>query len=76
MVYDDEAIENLLDRTTTQEGTETVQQKEFGMNEYLSSFKVASYLVKEGLEEVSLPFTLVTITPMCEYAWHMQEQRL
>ena len=36
--YDDQAIEKLLDRS--QEG---IQEKEEGLNEYLSSFKVASY---------------------------------
>lgn len=43
IVYDIEAISKLLDRT--QEGQE---EKEIAMNEYLSSFKVASYQVKEG----------------------------
>ena len=43
IVYDDEAIEKLLDRT--QEGQE---EKQIEMNEYLSSFKVATYTVKEG----------------------------
>ena len=47
IVYDDAAIESLLDRT--KEGQE---DKEMAMNEYLSSFKVASYTVKEG-EDVS-----------------------
>ena len=43
--YDDDAIEKLLDRT--QEGQE---EKEIAMNDYLSSFKVATYQVKEGDE--------------------------
>lgn len=47
IVYDDEAIEKLLDRS--QEGQE---EKEMAMNEYLSSFKVATYTVQEGEEEV------------------------
>ncbi|XP_067659338.1 chromodomain-helicase-DNA-binding protein 4-like isoform X4 [Haliotis asinina] len=46
IVYDDAALSRLLDRT--QEGQE---EKEMAMNEYLSSFKVASYQVKEGEEE-------------------------
>ena len=40
--YDDQAIERLLDRS--QEG---IQEKEDGLNEYLSSFKVASYATRE-----------------------------
>lgn len=45
--YDNQAIEELLDRTK-----EGIEQKENWANEYLSSFKVASYVTKEG-EEVS-----------------------
>ena len=45
IVYDDTAIMKLLDRT--QEGQE---EKEMAMNEYLSSFKVATYQVTEGEE--------------------------
>ena len=44
--YDDEAISSLIDRT--QEG---IEQKESWANEYLSSFKVASYVTKEGDDE-------------------------
>ena len=44
--YDDQAIEKLLDRS--QEG---IQEKEDGLNEYLSSFKVASYATREMNEE-------------------------
>ncbi|CAF4665713.1 unnamed protein product, partial [Rotaria magnacalcarata] len=44
--YDDQAIERLLDRS--QEG---IQEKEDGLNEYLSSFKVASYATRETNEE-------------------------
>ncbi|KAL7671473.1 hypothetical protein ACOME3_006369 [Neoechinorhynchus agilis] len=40
--YDDSAIDSLLDRS--QRG---IEEKECGLNEYLSSFKVASYLMKE-----------------------------
>ncbi|BFZ23291.1 hypothetical protein BsWGS_26330 [Bradybaena similaris] len=46
IVYDDEAIRRLLDRT--QAGQE---EKEIMMNEYLSSFKVANYTIKEGEDE-------------------------
>ena len=52
IVYDIEAISKLLDRT--QEGQE---EKEIAMNEYLSSFKVASYQVKEGEQEVQKTFS-------------------
>ena len=41
--YDDEAIKDLLDRTK-----EGIEQKEMLANEYLSSFKVASYVTKEA----------------------------
>ncbi|XP_066911580.1 chromodomain-helicase-DNA-binding protein Mi-2 homolog isoform X1 [Clytia hemisphaerica] len=42
IVYDDKAIELLLDRSK-----EGIQEKEGGMDEYLSSFKVANYTVKD-----------------------------
>ncbi|PAA78378.1 hypothetical protein BOX15_Mlig006386g1, partial [Macrostomum lignano] len=42
IVYDDETISRLLDRT--QEGME---EKELALNDYLTSFKVAKYSVKE-----------------------------
>ena len=54
IVYDDEAISKLLDRS--QEGQE---EKEEAMNEYLSSFKVAKYAVKEMQEEEDEPETEV-----------------
>ncbi|XP_068214865.1 chromodomain-helicase-DNA-binding protein Mi-2 homolog isoform X13 [Palaemon carinicauda] len=44
--YDNRAIEELLDRSK-----EGIEQKENWANEYLSSFKVASYVTKEGEEE-------------------------
>ena len=44
-MYDDEALDKLLDRT--QAGQE---EREMAMNEYFSSFKVATYAFKE--EEV------------------------
>ena len=47
IVYDDSAIKKLLDRT--QAGH---VEKVMAMNEYLSSFKVANYTIKEGEEEV------------------------
>ena len=52
MVYSDEAVEKLLDRSQ-EGGTEIERDKDFGMNEYLRSFKVASYQVKEGVDDVS-----------------------
>ncbi|XP_063408580.1 chromodomain-helicase-DNA-binding protein 4-like isoform X12 [Mytilus trossulus] len=54
IVYDDDAISKLLDRS--QEGQE---EKEEAMNEYLSSFKVASYAVKDVEEEEEEPETEV-----------------
>jgi len=50
VVYDDEAVQKLLDRS--QEDVDPEKEREFGMNEYLRSFKVASYQVKEGIDEV------------------------
>ncbi|CAF4569208.1 unnamed protein product [Rotaria sp. Silwood1] len=44
--YDDQAIDKLLDRS--QEG---IQEKEDGLNEYLSSFKVASYATRETIDD-------------------------
>lgn len=46
--YDDDAISKLLDRS--QDATEDTEIQ--NMNEYLSSFKVAQYVVKEEDEEV------------------------
>ena len=44
--YDDKAVAELLDRSK-----EGIEQKENWANEYLSSFKVASYQTKEGETE-------------------------
>ncbi|KRT82171.1 helicase [Oryctes borbonicus] len=44
--YDDKAVGELLDRSK-----EGIEQKENWANEYLSSFKVASYVTKEGDNE-------------------------
>ncbi|XP_046678885.1 LOW QUALITY PROTEIN: chromodomain-helicase-DNA-binding protein Mi-2 homolog [Homalodisca vitripennis] len=44
--YDDKAVEELLDRSKM-----GIEQKENWSNEYLSSFKVASYVTKEEDEE-------------------------
>lgn len=44
--YDDRAVGELLDRSK-----EGIEQKENWANEYLSSFKVASYVTKEGDNE-------------------------
>ena len=53
VVYSDEAVEKLLDRSGAIEAeTEKEKEKEGGMNDYLRSFKVASYQVKEGVDEV------------------------
>ena len=44
--YDDKAVEELLDRSK-----EGIEQKELWANEYLSSFKVASYVTKDVDED-------------------------
>lgn len=46
--YDDKAIDKLLDRN--QDATDDTELQ--SMNEYLSSFKVAQYVVKDEEEEV------------------------
>lgn len=46
--YDDKAIDRLLDRN--QDATDDTELQ--SMNEYLSSFKVAQYVVKDEDEEV------------------------
>lgn len=53
--YDDKAIDRLLDRN--QDATDDTELQ--SMNEYLSSFKVAQYVVKDEEEEVST----------CEVKW-------
>ena len=49
--YDDKAVDRLLDRN--QDGIDDAPELA-SMNEYLSSFKVAQYVVKDEEEEVSL----------------------
>lgn len=58
VVYSDGAIEKLLDRT---QEVEVEKEKEFGMNEYLRSFKVASYQVKEGIDDVSFSVVMFCV---------------
>lgn len=48
--YDDHAIDRLLDRN--QDATDDTELQ--SMNEYLSSFKVAQYVVKDEDDEVQL----------------------
>jgi len=60
IVYDDSAIEKLLDRS--QEGQE---EKEIAMNEYLSSFKVANYTVAEGDEVCWLYLYVLSSLTFC-----------
>lgn len=55
IVYDDEAISQLLDRSK-----EAQEEKEMAMNEYFDSFKVASYTVKEGESDVS-SYTMILL---------------
>ena len=63
VVYDDKAIASLLDRSQEGEKVET-QEKDFGMNEYLRSFKVASYQVKEG---AAVEVGTIAITSMINF---------
>ncbi|KAK2159555.1 hypothetical protein LSH36_151g07062 [Paralvinella palmiformis] len=53
VVYDDEAVEQLLNRDQKGEENAPVDKESsvLGMNEYLRSFKVASYQVKEGASD-------------------------
>lgn len=60
--YDDKAIDRLLDRN--QDATDDTELQ--SMNEYLSSFKVAQYVVKDEEEEVSL-CGIVTVCVRCVY---------
>lgn len=55
--YDDKAIERLLDRN--QDETEDTELQ--GMNEYLSSFKVAQYVVREEEMGVSMRWMSASI---------------
>lgn len=57
--YDDMAVDRLLDRN---QESETPEETEIGsMNEYLGSFKVAQYVVKDEEEPVSLFWVKNTI---------------
>lgn len=51
--YDDAAVENLLDRNQQTAGGEGEGEAD-GLNEYLSSFKVASYVTKEQDEDIDM----------------------
>lgn len=53
--YDDKAIDRLLDRN--QDATDDTELQ--SMNEYLSSFKVAQYVVKDEEDEVSFRTALL-----------------
>lgn len=56
--YDDKAIDRLLDRN--QDATDDTELQ--SMNEYLSSFKVAQYVVKDEDDEVSFWADLLKTT--------------
>ena len=57
VVWDDASVEKLLDRTQVGDEPEGQDNDDkAGMNEYLRSFKVASYQVKETTEEVRSAF--------------------
>jgi len=70
-VYDDSAIEKLLDRS--QEGQE---EKEMAMNEYLSSFKVANYTVAEGDEVCIHRRTVIVLFEVRKFRIPTLEARL
>lgn len=57
--YDDAAISKLLDRN--QDATDDTELQ--NMNEYLSSFKVAQYVVRE--EDGVVMSSCLTIAPLC-----------
>ena len=54
VVWDEKAVEKLLDRSQVTEvpDQDNEDEEKGGMNEYLSSFKVASYQIKTTAEEV------------------------
>ena len=56
IVYDIEAVEKLCDRSQ-----ESQLEREDAMNEYLDSFKVATYTVKEGEEVMQTLFIPCTL---------------
>lgn len=58
--YDDAAISKLLDRN--QDATDDTELQ--NMNEYLSSFKVAQYVVREEDGVVMCSLSCLTITPL------------
>lgn len=51
LVYDDATIDALLDREKAAEQEEEENEEQGGLNEYLSSFKVATYQTKEEESE-------------------------
>lgn len=60
--YDDHAIDRLLDRN--QDATDDTELQ--SMNEYLSSFKVAQYVVKDEDDEVQY----VCGSTRCVHVWN------
>lgn len=61
--YDDKAIDALLDRDQEGEGDEGPGSENLLANEYLSSFKVASYVMKEKV--------IPTVCVVFMYVWHL-----
>lgn len=51
IIWDDEAVDALLDRTAGENPEKQGEKKEHWSNEYLSSFKVAQYTTREADEE-------------------------
>lgn len=77
MVYDDEMVEKILDRSQVSENPEGEETEvNSGMNEYLRSFKVATYSLKEDeSEEVSLALKLAMSPYLTGWSSHRSRKR-
>lgn len=64
--YDDKAVDRLLDRS--QDATDDTEIQ--SMNEYLSSFKVAQYVVKDEEEAVSVSKEHWGLLDMWDKSWY------
>uniref|UniRef100_A0A183E895 DNA helicase n=1 Tax=Gongylonema pulchrum TaxID=637853 RepID=A0A183E895_9BILA len=70
IIWDDEAVEALLDRSADDPKEKAGEKKEHWSNEYLSSFKVAQYTTREAdeeeaEEEVSIFLSGVNLSNCC-----------
>ena len=64
--YDDRAIDALLDRDQEGEGDEIPGSDNLLANEYLSSFKVASYVMQEKVHVFSISLFLAFYQHICK----------